>query len=148
MTAIGHIASSAASASQLSEAVDGLFSLFTHNTEAVQFAVGEALCFVFGGTHIKSCKHIICKYSTIACPYVELPHLNFRQQPPAPAQVCQSQQTPSCAATTVGLQPGWRPQTPQQRRRPQQQLLTRTRSRWRKTARAQTMPERLFGNAS
>lgn len=52
---MGHIASSAANAAPLSAIVDGVFSLSTHKAEEVQFAVGEALCFVFGGEEL-SCK--------------------------------------------------------------------------------------------
>ena len=49
VAALGHLASSAPSAAQLSAVIDGLFGLSAHKAEEVQFAVGEALCFVFGG---------------------------------------------------------------------------------------------------
>lgn len=49
VTALGHLASSAPNAAQLSAVTDGLFGLAAHKAEEVQFAVGEALCFVFGG---------------------------------------------------------------------------------------------------
>jgi len=49
VAAIGHLASTTEGAAQLDAAVEGLFTLSGNKAEEVQFAVGEALCFVFGG---------------------------------------------------------------------------------------------------
>ncbi len=62
VAAVGHLASSAGSAEQLDAAVEGLFALSGNKTEEVQFAVGEALCFVFGGE--SRCPSLAC-YPTV-----------------------------------------------------------------------------------
>lgn len=46
---MGHLAAVQSDAATLTAATDGLFALSTHKTEQVQFAVGEALSFIFGG---------------------------------------------------------------------------------------------------
>lgn len=49
VAAVGHLAASQADDATLTAATDGLFALSGSKAEEVQFAVGEALCFVFGG---------------------------------------------------------------------------------------------------
>lgn len=49
--AVGHLCMGDASPEMLDAAVGGLFEQNNHKAEEVQFAIGEALCFIFGGTN-------------------------------------------------------------------------------------------------
>ena len=49
-TAAGHICDGDAVKRNLDPALEGLFALGFNKNEDVLFTVGEALCFVFGGT--------------------------------------------------------------------------------------------------
>jgi len=49
---LGHLASHQTDAATLQAASDGLLALSSNKNEEVQFAVGEALCFVFGGVPV------------------------------------------------------------------------------------------------
>ena len=48
-SAVGHICFGCPDADNLKDAVDALFGLAVNKAEEVQFAAGEALCYIFGG---------------------------------------------------------------------------------------------------
>ncbi len=64
VAAAGHLAASQPQPAVLEATVDGLFALSTTKMEEVQFAVGEALCFAFGGRLSVPVGSIRCLFST------------------------------------------------------------------------------------
>ncbi|KAK9850611.1 hypothetical protein WJX84_005115 [Apatococcus fuscideae] len=105
-TGVGYLAAGDPEASILQPAVDGLLSISSNKTESVLFAVGEALCFIFGGVPVTADVILHTPFESLAQAAAASEEAGQDEPEDGEAQPMATDVGPNSEAAEAAVQPG------------------------------------------